>query len=228
MIRNDASRSSVFLASLSCGFPGGRLSHDGPVKGITLGLIYKAASSTRPKTSQPIIVGPLHDALTNSNPVARISAARAILQADPTDAAAMNELRRSVTNDPYSRRDAAQKKMQAHRGDPAALAEWQRSVAENKADNRVEAVRALIQLGPAALPALPELTAAAQADRNVGLDLVEFATEAIGKIGPKAKAAVPTLMDLLGVADPNVHGRASHALAQIGPDALLPLIAATF
>jgi HEAT repeat protein len=192
----------------------------------TLGLIYKAASSTRPKTSQPVIVGPLRDALTNANPVARIAAARAILQADPGDAAAMNELRRSVTNDPYARRDAAQKKFQAHRDDPAAIAEWQRSVAENKADNRVEAVRALIQLGPAALPALPELTAAAQADRNVGLDLVEFATEAIGKIGPKAKAAVPALMDLLGVPDANVHGRAAHALAQIGPDALLPLIAA--
>ena len=83
-----------------------------------------------------------------------------------------------------------------------------------------------MQLGPAALPALPELTAAAQADRNVGLDLVEFSTEAIGKIGPKAKAAVPTLIDLLGVPDPDVHGRAAHALARIGPDALPSLIAA--
>jgi HEAT repeat protein len=192
----------------------------------TLGLIYKAAFSSRSKTSQSVIVGPLRDALTNANPVARISAARAILQVDSGDAAAMNELRRSVTNDPYARRDAAQKRMQAHRGDPAAITEWRRAVAENRVDNRVEAVRALIRLGPAALPALPELTAAAEADRKVSLELVEFAAEAIGKIGPKAKTAVPTLMDLLGVQDPNVHGRAAHALAQIGPDALPPLIAA--
>ena len=113
----------------------------------TLGLIYKSASSTRPKTSQPVIVGPLRDALANANPVARISAARAILQADPGDAAAMIELRRSVMNDPYARHDAAQKKFQAHRDDPAAIAEWQRSVAENKADNRVEAVRASCNSG---------------------------------------------------------------------------------
>ena len=75
---------------------------------------------------------------------------------------------------------------------------------------------------------MPELIAATRANRNLNRDLVELAAEAIGNIGPKAASAVPALVDLLGVDDSNVHGRAAIALTQIGPEAIPALVKADF
>ena len=115
----------------------------------TLGLIYKAAAPHQ-ATTPPLITGPVRDALTNANRYARVAAARAILQADPGNAAAMNELRRCVAEDPESRRKAAQSK---------GGKEWQHWLADNRLQMEygtsytMEAVPPLSQIGPAALPA---------------------------------------------------------------------------
>jgi len=187
----------------------------------SLGLMYKAAASTHPATTRPVVTAPLRDALTNTNTFVRVAAARAILQADPADTAAMNELRRCVAENPETRRKAAQAK---------GGEEWQRWLADNRfqmeygTSYTMEALCALSKLGPAALPAMPELIAATRANRNLNRDLVELAVEAIGSIGPQATPAVPALMDLLGSRDADAHNRVVDALAHIGPPAVPALI----
>jgi serine/threonine protein kinase/HEAT repeat protein len=105
--------------------------------------------------------------------------------------------------------------------DEASMTELRHQVAEGYP----EAVRALMQLGPKALPALPELIAATQTNSGLHLELKETAVDAIGKIGSAARPALPALLELLGDSDPNVHGRAAGALSKLGPEAIAPLIA---
>lgn len=108
----------------------------------SLGLICKAALPTHAAAVRPVIAGPLRDALTNTNAFVRVAAARAILQADPADSAAMNELRRCVAEDPQTRGKTAQAK---------GGEEWQRWLADNSAQTeygtsaRKDAVRGAIK-----------------------------------------------------------------------------------
>jgi HEAT repeat protein len=83
---------------------------------------------------------------------------------------------------------------------------------------RDKAITALIELGPAAVPALKE--ALVNKDRQVR----EGAAIALGEIGPEARAAVPALAKVFGDKDAGVRLRAVCALGQIGEKSAIPFL----
>ena len=76
------------------------------------------------------------------------------------------------------------------------------------------AVRAIASLGPEAVPALLEVLKGKKSPV-----LVIRAAEAIGRIGPQAKTAVPLLVQMLKSSDWGMRASAITALGAIGPDA---------
>lgn len=107
---------------------------------------------------------------------------------------------------------------------------------------RAEAEAVLAKVGPEALPVL--LRAARLRDGGVGpwlrglavqlglshaptvppARVREQATVCLGRLGPRAEAAAPTLVDRLGDADPDVVRAAEGALSRIGPGAVPALV----
>jgi len=83
---------------------------------------------------------------------------------------------------------------------------------------RDKAITALIEIGPAAVPALKE--ALVKKDRRVR----EGAAIALGEIGPKARAAVPALAKVFDDKDADVRLRAVCALGQIGEKSAIPFL----
>jgi HEAT repeat protein len=85
------------------------------------------------------------------------------------------------------------------------------------ADGRTAAALSLRGFGARAAPALPQLMAAFAAKDTSSLAEMAY-VQAIGAIGPKAKAAIPALLAALRGSGPRRD--AADALAQIGPAAL--------
>ncbi len=75
------------------------------------------------------------------------------------------------------------------------------------------AARALVKLGPVAVPALKDVLGGP--DDRLRAD----AAQVVGAIGPAAADAVPTLVGLLDATDPRVRSTAAHVLGRIGPAA---------
>ncbi len=84
--------------------------------------------------------------------------------------------------------------------------------------DRLDAVKALGDLGPEAAPAVPALIEAVQGE---GYLLRQLAIKSLGEIGEPAAPAVPVLVEALQDSDSDefVRMRAAHALGQIGPAA---------
>jgi HEAT repeat protein len=76
-------------------------------------------------------------------------------------------------------------------------------------DLRAYAAKALLEVGPAAVP---ELIRALEGDYG---PVREYAAYILGKMGPKAREAVPALTEALWDKDKRVRGTAQKALEQI-------------
>lgn len=158
---------------------------------------------------------------------------------------------------PLVRRAAAQalEKVPPHKDDLGLLREACKSKREPAAV-RVQAARALAKLGPQAHAALPELVgllkeqddevrlAALEAVVAIGPEakdaavlaeglqssnpqVVKLTTQILGRLGPAAKGALPTLLTLVKEGQPAVLLEAIRALEAIGPEAkdtILPVL----
>lgn len=105
----------------------------------------------------------------------------------------------------------------------------------NGVDPQVSAAKALMRIGPPAMPAIPVLIKALKYVRNVRDDdgngfawpdfsAAEAAAEVLGSFGPDAKAAVPALIEAAEFREKNEENwrarrAALLALGRIGPDA---------
>jgi HEAT repeat protein len=100
-----------------------------------------------------------------------------------------------------------------------SLAGWIALLGDPNPHERMNAARALQEMGPLAEPAVPQLIGSLKdkAKRVCGC-----AIKMLGAIGPKAEAAVPPLMTLLS--DRECGLPASNALGRIGQPALQPLL----
>lgn len=89
---------------------------------------------------------------------------------------------------------------------------------------RIQAARALANMGSAAKPAVPALT---QNLYHPYFEVRKTVAEALGKIGPAARPSVPILIITL-LEDPFVHARraAAEALGEIGDKIAVPALAA--
>ena len=81
---------------------------------------------------------------------------------------------------------------------------------------RAQAAEALAEIDPpSALPAIPRLMESARPGREVGIRLTALA--ALGKIGPAAAGAVPTLVELVDEQDIAISAGAIEALGRVDP-----------
>jgi HEAT repeat protein len=93
---------------------------------------------------------------------------------------------------------------------------------DKDSDVRRAAAKSLAEMGAAAKPAVPELTAAVKDDKD--LFVRRFAAQALGEIGPDAKDAVPALGKAAREEKKELVEAAVTALGKIGPDAVPALI----
>jgi len=98
------------------------------------------------------------------------------------------------------------------------LTQWIATLADSQDKNRLKALKAIAQMGPAAVEAVPSLTRTLLDDENPRARL--RAAEALYRIGPAAKSAVPALLNIAAdEAEPNrVRGTSLAAANAIAPD----------
>ncbi len=108
-------------------------------------------------------------------------------------------------------------------GDPAVTAYVERLAQAQRgwrAETRVEAVRALVALGPVALPAMPALRESLLRDRHAKIR--GLAADALGAIGPPAHDALPDLRRARSDADAGVRRKVEAAIVEIDVFTELP------
>ncbi len=108
-------------------------------------------------------------------------------------------------------------------GDPSSIPLLISSLDDPHPLVRQAALRALIKLGPAAIPALGETVA----DRNQKASVRQYACRALGHLRAGDDASVSALIETLGEPDPRLRGSARQALIQIGEPAAARLLVAT-
>jgi HEAT repeat protein len=81
-------------------------------------------------------------------------------------------------------------------------------------------LKILFEMGPSAVPALPELT---EALKDEDIIIRRTATLALAEIGPQAKEAVPALVACLKNRQGNIHVYSARALARIDPGCSLAI-----
>jgi len=132
------------------------------------------------------------------------------------------------------------------------LSEWMKMLNDEKPHTKLEAVRAIKEIGPGAREAIPDLIELIRITRNhdkrflfetvnallaMGKEIVPHMISllkddnwemrrgsawTLGKLGPEAKDAVPALTEALNDTNVNVRAKASWALKQIKGEAVAP------
>jgi HEAT repeat protein len=162
----------------------------------------------------------------------RRAAARALGQMGPDATPAVPLLTAAVEKDRdlYVRRFSAQALGQIGPNASSAIPALTSALKDEKKEMIEAAVTALGKMGPAAVPALADAfkgssfskTAKAKGNNQPRMEseqafLRRRAAEALGRLGPEAKAAVPALISALN--DPAARIDAALALGEIGPAA---------
>jgi HEAT repeat protein len=93
-----------------------------------------------------------------------------------------------------------------------SLRSWMTQLSDKDPTARQEAIRALGQIGPEAVPPLCEALASENSNTRMA------AADALGRIGEDAKSAVPALNDALKDSDKLVRRHAAFALGIIDPE----------
>jgi HEAT repeat protein len=198
------------------------------LKCLVLGVACCAAGAARADDLTKLIAD-----LKDKDSDVRRAAAKAIAEMGPDGKPASAALITALKNDKdlFVRRFAAQALGDVGADPKTAVPALASALKEDDKKELVEA--ALTSLGKMGAPAVPPLIdavknkpAAPKKDKGnkkgpAPIDHTSFirtkAIEALGNIGPKAKAAVPALIDSLR--DPGVRTEAAVALGNIGPDA---------
>ncbi|REJ64572.1 MAG: HEAT repeat domain-containing protein [Planctomycetota bacterium] len=141
------------------------------------------------------------------------------------DSATVDELMAGLSAESAEQRcDAIDRLAKLGEGGAAAVDELARLVSEDESPLVcAHAARALGEIGDAAKPAAEVL---ARAMTHEDSDVRQMAVEALAKIKPGRDKVVPLLLTALGDKDISVVLRGTHALAELGPDVVPPMIEA--
>ncbi|HKI37754.1 MAG TPA: HEAT repeat domain-containing protein [Gemmataceae bacterium] len=196
------------------------------LRGLVLGVACCVAAAAQAADVTKLVA----DLKSNDSDVRR-AAAKGLAEMGPDAKPAAPALITALKNDKdlFVRRFAAQALGEVEADPKTAVPALSAVLKEEDKKELVEA--AVTSLGKMGQPAVPPLidalknkAAAPNKDKKKGpapADPTAFvrtkAAEALGNIGPKAKAAVPALTDALR--DANVRTEAAIALGNIGPDA---------
>ena len=198
------------------------------LKALLLGVVCCAAGSATAADVSKLVAD-----LKNNDSDVRRAAAKSLAEMGPDAKSAAPALIRTLKNDKdlFVRRFAAQALGDIEANPKTAVPALAAVLKQNDQKELAEAaVTSLGKMGPPAVPplidALKNKTAAPKKEKGKKKGpaptdptaLVRTkAAEALGNIGPPAKAAVPALIDSLR--DANVRTEAAVALGNIGPDA---------
>jgi HEAT repeat protein len=159
---------------------------------------------------------PLEKLLADSSHRVRVAAASALLLLNPKDADSLSVLKKALdASEATTRRDALRAIAFAGPG-ASPLAEKIAALLTDKDEAvRLAALQAISVLGPAAARTERAVTLLLD-DANLAID----AADALGRIGPSAKAALPRLTKMLSAKDAPTRWAGVRAMSQIGgPDA---------